>query len=216
LLTIANPRLLLRRDWAEGWGASLSRLSHFGGSLKPTAPPVAENLCLRDADRQFWICASRRFADWRHSLLIVKPEPVLRWHRQRWRTYWSWLSNRQRRRSGRQPIPQDLQALIGRMDAEDRLWTQRRIQAELATLGFGVSARTVAKYMSHHDRGPSPGWREFLERPPSLFKRNRSSASLAIARNPSASRSSSETPMIRHPNAEIANTSSHPRTTNER
>jgi hypothetical protein len=138
---------------------------------RPKALPVAENLCLRDADRQFWICASRWFADWRHSLLIVKPEPVLRWHRQRWRTYWSWLSNRQRRRSGRQPIPQDLQALIGRMDAEDRLWTQRRIQAELATLGFRVSARTVAKYMSHHDRGPSKGWREFLERPPSLFER---------------------------------------------
>jgi hypothetical protein len=29
LLTIANPRLLLRRDWAEGWGASLSRLGNF-------------------------------------------------------------------------------------------------------------------------------------------------------------------------------------------
>jgi putative transposase len=66
-------------------------------ALKPKALLVAENLCLRqqllvlerrrpqarlhNADRQFWICASRWFAGWRNSLLIVKPETVLRWHR---------------------------------------------------------------------------------------------------------------------------------------
>jgi hypothetical protein len=65
----------------------------------------------------------------------------------------------------RRPIPQDLQALIQRMAAENRLWGQKRIQAELARLGFEVSARNVAKYMSpRHGRGPSPGWREFLRR----------------------------------------------------
>jgi transposase InsO family protein len=149
-------------------------------ALRPKALLVAENLCLRqqllvlqrrhpqarlcNADRQFWICASRWFAGWRNSPLIVKPETVLRWHRRGWRAYWSWRSNRQRRRSGRQPIPQELQALIGRMAAENRLWGQRRIQAELARLGFSVSARTVAKYMGRHNRGPSPGWREFLKR----------------------------------------------------
>jgi hypothetical protein len=45
------------------------------------------------------------------------------------------------------------------------VWGQKRIQAELARLGFEVSARTVAKYMrTRHSRGPSPGWREFLKR----------------------------------------------------
>jgi hypothetical protein len=54
--------------------------------LEPKALLVAENLCprqqllvlqrghpqprLRDADRQFWICASRWFAGWRDSLLM--------------------------------------------------------------------------------------------------------------------------------------------------
>jgi hypothetical protein len=33
------------------------------------------------------------------------------------------------------------------MAAENRPWGQKRIQAELARLGFQVSARTVAKYM---------------------------------------------------------------------
>jgi putative transposase len=137
-------------------------------ALKPKVLLVAENLCLRqqllvlqrkhpqtrlrNADRQFWICASRWFADWRNSLLIVKPETVLRWHRRGWRAYWSWRSSRQRRRSGRQPIPLELQALIRRMAAENRLWGQRRIQAELARLGFRVSARTVAKV---HESPPS-------------------------------------------------------------
>jgi DNA-directed RNA polymerase specialized sigma54-like protein len=45
------------------------------------------------------------------------------------------------------PLPQELQALIRRMAAENRLWGQKRIRAELARLGFKVSARTVAKYM---------------------------------------------------------------------
>ena len=58
---------------------------------------VAENMCLRqqllvlqrgrsrplldDADRRFWILASRWFPGWRESLLVVKPETVLGWHR---------------------------------------------------------------------------------------------------------------------------------------
>jgi hypothetical protein len=33
------------------------------------------------------------------------------------------------------------------MAGENQLWGQRRIQAELARLGFKISARTVAKYM---------------------------------------------------------------------
>ena len=51
------------------------------------------------------------------------------------------------------------------MASENRVWGQRRIQAELVRLGFKVSARTVAKYMHRPGGGePSPGWREFLKR----------------------------------------------------
>ena len=63
----------------------------------------------------------------------------------------------------RRPLPQELRALIRRMAAEIWLWGQKRIQAELARLGFKVSARTVAKYMAHRNRGSSPGWRKFLK-----------------------------------------------------
>jgi putative transposase len=51
------------------------------------------------------------------------------------------------------------------MAAENRLWGQKRIQAELARSSFKLSARTVAKYTRlHSTRGPSPSWRKFLKR----------------------------------------------------
>jgi hypothetical protein len=148
--------------------------------FKPKALLVAENLCLRqqllvsrrqhprpqlaDADRRFWIFACRWFSDWRKSLLVVKPETVSGWHRRGWRFYWHWRSQR-RQKAGRRRIPQELRALIRRMASENPLWGQRRLQAELARLGFRVSARTVAKYMRRpYDGRPSPGWRKFLKR----------------------------------------------------
>jgi hypothetical protein len=50
------------------------------------------------------------------------------------------------------------------MAADNRSWGQRRIQAELARLGFKVPARTVATYMQRPThRRPSTGWRLFLK-----------------------------------------------------
>jgi transposase InsO family protein len=53
--------------------------------------------------------------------------------------------------------------LIRRMAAENPLWGQVRIMAELLKLGYAVSPRTVKRYMRRPWSGtPSPGWREFL------------------------------------------------------
>jgi hypothetical protein len=163
-------------------GAQVLRLLvlAIGAIFRPKALLIAENLCLRqqlvvlrrrhprprlrDADRRFWILVSRWFSDWRNPLLIVKPETVLGWQRAGWRAYWRWRSSRQAR-GGRPTIRGELQALIGRMASENRLWGQKRIQAELTRLGFQVSARTVAKYMRLcRNRGPTGTWREFLTR----------------------------------------------------
>ena len=72
------------------------------------------------------------------------------------------LRSRRRGHPGRRAIAPDLQVLIQRMAAENPLWGQRRVQAELTRLGFKVSARTVAKYM-RRPRDGSPGWRRFLQ-----------------------------------------------------
>ena len=91
----------------------------IAATIRPKVLLVADNLCLRqqlvvlqrrkppprleEADRRFWILACRWFSGWRTSLLIVKPETVLRWHRQGWRTYWRRRSRRTGR-PGRRPI----------------------------------------------------------------------------------------------------------------
>ncbi len=36
---------------------------------------------LRPRDRAFWACFSRLWPDWRHALVIVQPETVIKWHR---------------------------------------------------------------------------------------------------------------------------------------
>jgi putative transposase len=172
-----------RSCWNDGsGGAQVLRLLvlAIAAIFRSKALLIAENLCLwqqlivlqrrhprprlRDADRRFWILASRWFTDWRHPLLIVKPETVLGWQRGGWRAYWRWRSSHETR-GGRPAIPVELQALIARMAAENHLWGQKRIQAELARLGFQVSARTVAKYMRGcRPRGPTGTWRRFLTR----------------------------------------------------
>ena len=144
----------------RGWeGVSMIRWAGRAIAVwaKPRAGLIVENLCLRqqlivlqrrvprprlrDGDRRFWILVCRWFPKWRDSLLVVQPNTVLRWHRRGWTAYWRWRS-RPRRRGGRPPLPRALRALIRRMSVENRLWGQRRVQAELARLGFPVSART--------------------------------------------------------------------------
>jgi len=46
----------------------------------------ANRLTLRTSDRFFWVCLSRVWAGWRQALVIVTPDTVLRWQRQRFRT----------------------------------------------------------------------------------------------------------------------------------
>jgi len=66
----------------------------LAAAVQPKALLIADNLCLRqqllvlqrrmprpqleDADWRFWILACRRFSGWQTSLLVVKPETVLR------------------------------------------------------------------------------------------------------------------------------------------
>jgi hypothetical protein len=75
-------------------------------------------------------------------LLIVRPETVVRWHRERFRRYWTHLSN-ENRRPGRPPIDLELRTLIRRM-ARENPWGAPRIHGELLKLGFVVSEATVS------------------------------------------------------------------------
>src|SRR5229473_6343528 len=84
-----------------------------------------------------------RLLDWRSLLTVVKPDTLVRWHRQGWRFFWRWKS-----RPGRPPIPVDLRRLIVTMARANPTWGEDRIADELLLkLGLVVSPRTAGRYL---------------------------------------------------------------------
>ena len=80
-------------------------------------------------DRVFWVCLKRVWSKWRNPLLIVKPETVVRWHRQGFRMYWRWSSSSGRKR-GRPLTKAEIRELIRRMARENPTWGAPRIHGE--------------------------------------------------------------------------------------
>jgi transposase InsO family protein len=115
---------------------------------------------LTDLDRAFWTILRRYWAAWSRALVIVQPETVVRWHRERFRRYWA---RKSRRRPGRPKIDPEIRSLIRRMATANPLWGAPRIHGELLKLGIEISETSVGKYMPRHRRPPSQSWRAFLE-----------------------------------------------------
>ncbi|WUH89846.1 integrase core domain-containing protein [Streptomyces sp. NBC_00433] len=98
-------------------------------------------------------------------LLLVRPDTVLRWHRN--------LLKQQHaatcapRRRGRPPTVRSIRALILRIARENPPWGYRRIHGELAALGIKVAASTVWEILKEHGIPPAPErasttWADFL------------------------------------------------------
>ena len=115
---------------------------------------------LRRRDRILWAWLSRTWKDWRASLVIVKPDTVVSWHRQGFRLYWRWKSRH--RGDGRPAVPREVPDLIRRMSKTNSLWGAPRIHGELLKLGIEVSQATVSKYMVRRRKPPLQSWRAFL------------------------------------------------------
>ena len=98
--------------------------------------------------------------DWANTLILVKPDTVVRWHRKGFRLYWTW--NSRRKGHGRPAVPSEIRQLIRRMSQANSRWGAPRIHGELLKLGIEVSQATVSKYMVRHRKSPSPSWRAFL------------------------------------------------------
>jgi transposase InsO family protein len=115
---------------------------------------------LSPLDRTFWVTLSRLWPRWRSALVLVRPETVVRWHRQGFRRYWRSISTPG---PGRTPISEETRDLILRMATENR-WRARKIQAELSKLGIRISLVTIARYLPKP--GPDPDqhqrWATFL------------------------------------------------------
>ncbi len=115
-------------------------------------------LCRRD--RLFWIWLCRHWAGWRSGLVIVKPETVLRWHREGYRRYWR---KRSKGRAGRPRIPRRHIEFIRRISTENPRWGEKRIALELELkLGVVHSSSTIRRYMVTMGSPTNSTWREFL------------------------------------------------------
>jgi transposase len=100
----------------------------------------------------------------RRLRLLVRPDTVLRWHRD--------LMNRRhprtcRPRRGRPPTVRSLRALVLRLVRENPSWGYRRVHGELATLGIKVAASTVWEILKAEGIDPASErsittWADFL------------------------------------------------------
>jgi putative transposase len=96
----------------------------------------------------------------------VTPATILRWHRTLVRRKWTFTDER---RPGRPCTRRPVKALIIRMARENPTWGHRRIQGELARLGYPIAASTVWEILhagiDPAPRRAGPTWRDFLTAP---------------------------------------------------
>lgn len=101
----------------------------------------------------------------RRTRLLVRPETVLRWHRDLVAARHARVSRP--RRVGRPRTVRSIRALVLRLARENSSWGYRRIHGELLVLGIKVAASTVWEILHEAGIHPAPdrtsqGWATFL------------------------------------------------------
>ena len=116
-------------------------------------------LYLTWADRALFVWLYRGFPRILDAIMILRPETIVRWHRNGFSAFWRWKS---RPLGGRPQIDKEVRDLIRRMNFENPLWGAPHIHGELLKLGFDVAQSTVSKYMVPRRGRPSQTWKTFL------------------------------------------------------
>jgi putative transposase len=99
----------------------------------------------------------------RRAHLFITPATLMRWHRALVKRYWT----RPHQRPGRPSTRSEVRRLVLRMAADNSTWGYRRIQGELAGLGYRVAPSTVWRILKQAGIDPAPQrsgptWRQFL------------------------------------------------------
>jgi transposase InsO family protein len=116
----------------------------------------------RATDRVLLVALAATFTHWRDALVLIKPETLIRWHRQGFRLLWTWRSRKPKK--PRVLLAKDVIDLIRRMATANRLWGAERIRGELLKLGHTAAKSTIQRYLARF-RGLAPDgqrWSTFL------------------------------------------------------
>ena len=120
---------------------------------------MPRRLQLRGTDRFLFVWLYRLWPGVLNSIVIVKPNTVVRWHRRGFKAFWRWKS---RGHAGRPRLSQDIRDLIREVSLANPLWGAPRMHGELLKVGIDVAQSTVAKYMIKRRGPPSQSWKTFL------------------------------------------------------
>ena len=118
---------------------------------------------VNDSFRRLWVYLSTFLVNWKATLVIVKPETVIGWHRKAFQTHW-----RRKTQGGRPKISGETIALINRIHKENPTLSPEKIHERL--LGLNISdapaPNTIAKYIRIHRVLPTEkqkqSWQTFL------------------------------------------------------
>jgi transposase InsO family protein len=119
---------------------------------------------LHRLDRVLLAAASRAMPRSQWSSFLVRPETLLRWHRELVRKKWT---NKKTGHPGRPPIEPEVRDLIVRLGRENPRWGYQRIRGELMKLEIRISATTIRTILLRRGLYPAPRragptWTEFL------------------------------------------------------
>lgn len=118
---------------------------------------------LNRADRALLAALSRSLPRPAWTSFPVKPDTLLRWHRQLVAGRWTYADAT----PGRPPVKPELRTIILQLARENPHWGYRRIVGELKGAGISVSATSVRKVLREAGLPPAPqrtssSWRAFL------------------------------------------------------
>jgi transposase InsO family protein len=131
-------------------------LRHQVNILRRVAPG---RMRLSGSERLMFVWLYRLCPSVLRAVSILRPETIVRWHRQGWRAHWRWKS---RHASGRPKIETEVRELIREISLVNPLCGAPRIHGELLKLGIDVAQSTVSKYMAQGRRPPGQTWWTFL------------------------------------------------------
>jgi hypothetical protein len=124
-----------------------------------------KRIAWRPGDRLVLTALSRCLPRAGWYAFLIRPETLLRWHRELVRRKWAVFGRR--RRPGRPPLPAACRDLVLRLARENPCWGYQRLRGELLKLGHHVSATAIRSLLRRHGIPPAPrraglSWRAFL------------------------------------------------------